>query len=663
MWFLAGLVAGCAVQPPVAMEVNIAVSPTVRSTLAPTATPPKATATVTQTKPAQTPTVTPAMTLQATSRPPSGWTLFSNADFVQGIVVHENTLWAATLGGVVRWNLKTEKATIFSTRDGLVEIQGNDVVVCSMPDTQILVGHETGILSAYNLSLGKWSRIPITFDDGSTLKSVQTLFCDQKNNRLLVGSTEGLAILDFLSGRWRLIGRAEGLPAETIRAIDVVGQTIWVAAGNQSAFMIMGSTIFPFNGASGFPSGAVNDLSVASDLSIWFGYPTGLVHYRDKKWNSYGGQTAAGIPFISVDHVEIGPQKTIWIASAEDGVCPFSVLTLTCSTIYPAPRNAPITDLVVDDSGVAYAGTRGAGVMVLLPEQRINLALNKQQLVSNEVFDIVESQDGKLWLATSLGVNILDPAHPLDPWQAIYPDRTGLVFPRVSSLQPVSGGMWILYDQEPQASYYDGLGWLHLDEIKGISAPVLDSVVDQRGYVWFATQQGIDIWDGATMRSYGPATGLTGNVFRALFEKNGEVWVGTDRGLLLYQRYQWRVPLPEISINAIVEDPAGGLLLGTDEGLVRFDGSQSYQWIINLGEEIVMAPVVTTLAWDLNGHLWVGTRSQGLFHYDGKSWEQLDTTRGIPANHIRKIYTDRLGAVWIAAVAGQDGGALIRYMP
>jgi ligand-binding sensor domain-containing protein len=660
---LACLVAGCGVQvlapTPSAGEPLPLTAAT--ATLLPTRTP-APTATLLP-APTITPAATPVKTVAPPTRPPSGWTLFSNPDFVQGVALHETTLWAATLGGVVRWNLDTQTPTLFTTRDGLVDIQGNDIVACAMPDPQILVAHESGILSAYNLSLDRWSRVPITFDDGATLKSVQTLHCDQENNRLLVGSPEGVGIFDYKSGRWRLIGREEGLPVETIRAIDVVGQTIWVAAGNQSAFMIMGNTIFPFNGASGFPSGPINDLSVAPDLSIWFGYPTGLVHYREKKWNSYGNQTPAGIPFLSVDHVEAGLQNTIWIASAEDGICPFDVATLVCSTIYQAPPGAPVTDLIVDASGVAYAGTRGAGVVVLLPEQRINLALKSQQLLSNEVTDIAESQDGKLWLATSLGVNILDPERSMDPWQAIQPTRNGLAFPRVSNLQPAAEGMWIFYDEESQASFTGKNGWLHLNTVQGLSAPVLDSTIDQRGYIWFASPLGIDIWDGAAMRSYGPTTGLSGNVFQALFEQDGEVWVGTDRGLLVYRRYQWLAPLPGIAVNAIIQNPAGGLLLGTDQGLVRFDGGQSYQWIINLGEEVVMNPRVTTLSWDLQGHLWIGTFDQGLFHFDGSRWEQFDTTRGMPANHIRKIYTDRLGAVWIAAVTGPDGGALMRYMP
>jgi len=663
---LVGLLGGCSLVSPVSLPETPETNTTSVATPPAVATPATTILSPTLTLPPVLPTaavVTPEPSLTPTSRPPSGWTLYSNPDFVQGIDLEGNMLWAATLGGVVRWNLDTQTPELFTTRDGLVEIRGNDVAVCGNPEAQVLIAHETGVLSAYNPNLAKWSRIPITFDDGTTLGSVQTLFCDQENNRLLVGSPEGLGIYDLNTNRWRRIGPEEGLAVDEIKAIDVVGQTIWIAAGDQSAFMIMGSTIFPFNGASGFPSGPINDLSVGPDLSIWFGYPTGLVHYRDKRWNSYGGQARAGIPFVSVDRVEVASQQLIWIASSDQGACPFDIYELSCSTIYSAPQGAPITDLMVDSNGVAYASTYGQGVMVLLPEQRINLLLDKQQLISSEVFDITEGEDGNLWLATSRGINILDPARPDDSWQSILPERNKLAFPRVSNLQPVSDGMWVFYEQEPQASFYNGSEWLHMDSARGISAPVLDSAVDQRGYIWFTTERSIDIWDGIIMRSYGPTTGLAGNVFQAIYENDGEMWVGTDRGLLQYQRYRWIALLPGFSVNAILEDPGGKLLFGTDQGLIRYDGSQVYQWVINLENTVKMNPVVTALSWDLNGHLWVGTQSDGLFYNNGKGWRQFDTTDGIPTNQIRKIYTDRFGAVWIAAVSGPDGGALMRYMP
>jgi hypothetical protein len=589
--------------------------------------------------------------------------MYSNPDYVQGIALYGRQLWAATFGGVVAWDLDTGTPKLYTTRDGLVEIQGNDVVYCAGPEERILVAHSTGMLSAYDLALKKWSRIPITFDDGSTLKDVRTLFCDSANQRLMAGSADGLGILDLKTNRWKRIGAKEGLKTDTIRAIDVVGQSIWVAAEDKSAFMVVGNTIFPFNAASGFPTGSVYDLAVAPDQSIWLGYSTGLVHYHDKKWNAYGAQTPAGIPFRFVDHVEVGPDKRIWIASSEEGVCPFNPVTLFCSTVYPGIRGKPITDLVVGSDNVAYAGTNGGGVFILDRDVVRQLSFNQQQLMSDDVLDIAQSPDGMLWVATDRGVNFFNPAHPEEPWQSMTPQRNQIAFPRVTGLLPAANGMWFFYDQEAKASFYDGGGWMHLDSLKGLSGVVLDSLVDQRGYAWFATNHGINVWDGAVMRTNSPMDDLRGNVYHTLLERDGEIWAGTDRGLLHYQRYQWQLVIPDIAVNTIVSDAGGGLLLGTDQGLVRFDGDQSFFWIINLGDEVLVNYKVTSIAWDGKGQLWVGTDGHGLLRFNGKRWEQFNTASGLPTNSIRKMITDRMGAVWISAATGEGGGALVRYVP
>lgn len=663
IWLAAGLIAGCSAPLTPAGETTM-VSPApaqISATLSPTPARPTHTLVAATATPQITPT--PKITSVPVSRPPSGWAIFSNPDFVQGIAVRENHLWAATLGGVIDWNTNSKTPVVYTTRDGLVEIQANDVVICAMPQERVLVSHEIGVLSAYDLELKKWGRIPITFEDGSTLTGVSALFCDLKNDRLLAGSTDGLGIMDMKTGRWKHIGAKEGLQVDTIKAIDVVGQSIWIAAGKQSAFMIQGSTIFPFNGASGFPSGSVNDLSVGPDFSIWLGYPTGLLRYKDKRWNSYGSQVRSGIPFVSVDEVEVGSDNSIWIASAEEGICPFDLSTLFCSTIYPSPRNAPINDLAIGEDGRAYAATQGNGILVLEKDNRENLLLNRQKLMSNDVRDITESADGKLWLATNQGVNYFALNRSLDAWQTIFPERNGLIQPQVAGVLSVGNGLWLYYDQEPEVSYLNGSDWIHLNERDGISGPVNDAEVDQRGYIWFATSQGIDIWDGVAMRSYGPDTGLDGNVYHTLLEDDGVMWIGTDEGLLKYDQFQWKIVLPELSVNAIAAYGKNELLLGTDQGLILFNGSQSYQWLIRSGDNLFMNIPISSLSVDQRGNLWVGTYSQGLFYYNGVAWEQFDTSRGMPTNRIQKIFTDSLGAVWIAATTGKGGGALVRFMP
>lgn len=165
------------------------------------------------------------------------------------------------------------------------------------------------------------------------------------------------------------------------------------------------------------------------------------------------------------------------------------------------------------------------------------------------------------------------------------------------------------------------------------------------------------------MRSYSPADDFRGNVFHALLEYDGAIWAGSERGLLRYQYYQWQVILPDISVNTIVQDGSGVVLLGTDQGLIRYDGGQSYLWIINLGDEVLSNVNVTAIARDGNGQLWVGTDGLGLLHFDGKRWEQFSTATGLPTNRIRKIIADRSGTLWIAAITGEGGGALVRYVP
>lgn len=663
IWLIASVVSGCSPALPSA-EATAAFSP------APTqaAATPSPTATLLSPTPkpeTTTPEITPtqAKTNPPAPKPPSGWALYSNPDFVQRVAVRENHVWAATLGGVVDWDVDNKTPVVYTTRDGLVEIQANDVTFCAMPDERVLVSHDTGVLSTYSLELKKWGAVPITFEDGSTLTGVSALFCDRKNNRLIAGSVDGLGILDLKTGHWNHIGEREGLKVDTIKAIDVVGQSIWIAAGKQSAFMIQGNTIFPFNGASGFPSGSVNDLSVGPDFSIWLAYPTGLVRYKDKHWNSYGSQVRSGIPFVSVDEVGVGDANVIWIASIKEGICPFDLSTLFCSTIYPTPQDTPITDLAVGEDGRAYAGTYGGGILVLDKDGRSNLLLNKQKLISNDILDINESADGTLWLATSQGLNFFELSHSADAWQSITAGPKGLRQAKVNGILPTADGMWVYYEQRPEASFLHDGEWLHINEQNGISGPINDAEIDSRGYIWFATDQGIDVWDGIVMRSYRAENGLSGNIYRALLQDNDVMWVGTSEGLLKYDQFRWDMVLPTLSINVIAKYGENSLLLGSDQGLILFNERESYQWIIKVSDEIFMNIPISTISVDQHNNVWVGTYSNGLFYFDGSAWMQFDASRGMPTDRIQKIFTDTQRSVWIAATTGKGGGALIRFRP
>jgi ligand-binding sensor domain-containing protein len=661
---LAGYLAGCAlpVQPPVMTPTGEGLNPPVPSQTETAEPVPLPTAKSVPTQPIE--TSEPEIVPTSAARPASGWTTFSNPDFVRGVVVVENQLWSATLGGVAVWNLETNIPTLFTPRDGLVEIQGNAIAHCSAPDQRIWVAHESSMLSVYDLQLARWNRVPITFADGSTMHSVRSLYCDSPRNRLLAASEQELAILNMETMRWERFGQQEGLQAAAIRSLDVAGSGIWVASGDQGAFLIMGSTAFPFNRSSGFPAGAINDLAVSPEGTVWFGYPTGLVRYVDRKWDLYSAKSPTGLPFDSIDHVELGAGQDLWIASGKEGVCPFDTVRMFCFRVYPAPRDYAITDLTVNQEGIAFVGTDGGGILGLYGDEVRTFAFNFGQLASNNVYDIAESADGRLYIATDRGVNILDLENPQAAWEVIHPTwNPRQSVPHVVGLQPQANGMWFFYDQEPTASFYDGQNWLHLDLQKGIPGPLLSSIVDWNGRLWLGSGQGLVLWDDPHLRPFNPQNTLPGNVFQSFLRDGEGMWVGTDMGLLHYERYQWRLVLRQLSVRAIAQDGKGGLLVGTDQGLVRMDGQQVYLWVIPLLDEVLTTPQVTSIAWDGSGNLWVGTENNGLLMFDGSRWESFNTANGMPTNTVRKIFADRMGTIWVAMVTGHSGGALLRFVP
>jgi ligand-binding sensor domain-containing protein len=68
--------------------------------------------------------------------------------------------------------------------------------------------------------------------------------------------------------------------------------------------------------------------------------------------------------------------------------------------------------------------------------------------------------------------------------------------------------------------------------------------------------------------------------------------------------------------------------------------------------------MVTSIAVDSDGYLWIGTIRDGLVKFDGTNWTRYDTSNSdIPNENIRSIDIDGSGFKWI----GTWGGGLVRF--
>ncbi|MEK6651170.1 MAG: two-component regulator propeller domain-containing protein, partial [Bacteroidota bacterium] len=112
---------------------------------------------------------------------------------------------------------------------------------------------------------------------------------------------------------------------------------------------------------------------------------------------------------------------------------------------------------------------------------------------------------------------------------------------------------------------------------------------------------------------------------------------------------QWTVNngLPQNTIASIVQTADGFLWLGTNGGLVRFDGVR-FHTFDRLSSQDGRAHRVTTLVEGLDSSLWVGTEDGQLFrHRAGNFAPMIRREHDAPQWPILSMAMDSSGLVWL----------------
>ena len=112
--------------------------------------------------------------------------------------------------------------------------------------------------------------------------------------------------------------------------------------------------------------------------------------------------------------------------------------------------------------------------------------------------------------------------------------------------------------------------------------------------------------------------------------------------------------LPENSVIAMLQDHLGFLWLGTQNGLVRYDGLSMTVYLPDSDDPHSFGGrSVFTLYEDRAGDLWIGTRFNGLVHYD-RAAGRFTTYRHDPADstslssaRVVQIHEDGRGDLWV----------------
>ncbi len=213
---------------------------------------------------------------------------------------------------------------------------------------------------------------------------------------------------------------------------------------------------------------------------------------------------------------------------------------------------------------------------------------------------------------------------------------------------------------------------------QGLSMSVVNSIAqDRQGFVWFATQDGLNRYDGKNFRIYkhdpDNSTSLAANWIEALLvNSQGALWIGTmsngldcfdeQTGEFIHYRHQSDNPASLINnqITSIYEDRSGILWLTTAGGVDRFDrktGRFSHLKDDPSIPDEILALEVKTVYQDLAGQFWFSSK-QGLARFDPSSsnftifTHKPNDPSSLSENNISAVLQDRSGNLWVATFGG-----------
>lgn len=204
------------------------------------------------------------------------------------------------------------------------------------------------------------------------------------------------------------------------------------------------------------------------------------------------------------------------------------------------------------------------------------------------------------------------------------------------------------------------------------SSMVMDIHQDRNGYIWIATEDGLNKYDGTKFTIYKQnrhePNSMLNNIVRVIAEgADGRMYIGYINGLQYHDpatKEFHTIPFLlhegmtiDAHVKSICQRKNGQLLVGTSGyGLfeVLFDKGRWYCREVAVG---IPSDMIVKVFEDANGRLWVATEDQGLFLLERNGYKNYFASKIAQNNVISSIVEDEDGGLWV----GSLNNGLFRY--
>jgi ligand-binding sensor domain-containing protein len=603
---------------------------------------------------------------------------------IRALVRQGDILWAATEGGLLRWNTTTLVYDRLTAADGLGSDRVNGVAIA--PDGTVWAATAGG-LSRYapgrQAGVGWLTHTRENTDRGLVDDEVLAVAVDGQG-RIWAGTAHGLCRLtpdvDDLGGTWSTIS-AEGLSAIRVHALQTDGQgRVWVAT-SAGLFRAEGDVLHAEEAGGLLSDAAIAALGVDGGGRLWVAAQDGpLVHFepRGEQWIAVPeGRPAGEVMALAAGNTS----ERMWVA-AGGGLGRVHLVGRSPAAAWQAlalPKavaDAGVTALTLDESGVLWVGT-GNGLFRYWeiwnrdpagPETTVRVAANQYEYARFAFDDRgnlwapkgLKRFDGRAWTGFSEAERVADRAdHGLDiagdgaggvwaahrygaishfdgrAWQAFTYQDQGLWDDRrtMAIMAPDrGGGLWVGYEDLAHVAWQDaarsGVDWrvFHFNWGR-----VLDVAVDGLDGAWIATSEwGLVRYVDGAWTAYPTLSGRSGDrperVTAIALDARGRLWTSSAAyGVALFDGRTWRVhPMTQDMpgyVARFAPDATGGTwALNGDDSVSYLDDDS---WWVYTRADGLPGQVYGIAVNPVTDRVWLST-AVGFLRYDGPRWERLD---------------------------------------
>ena len=586
-----------------------------------------------------------------------------------GTLLHR---WEILTDGSDKWSVwaslgaKTEPPiAVAANEDGNLEVFAKD------PTAPEVLNHRRQISQASDWL--DWSSMDHTtfdynsrtwqVDEGLPNNSVQAV-AQMRDGYLWIGTRNGLARFDGVNFTVFNDRTTPALKTASVAALcaDQDG-ALWIGTDGGGLARLRDGIFTHFGTADGLAGDVVKVVYQGKDGALWIGTTNGISRYSSGRFTTY--RRSQGLLSDVVSHIREDREGYLWIATGA-GLNRLSGDKMDAFEMPNGLPNDSVRGICQDRAGRLWIGSNN-GMLWFNAYWKSFYAYNTRYGLSDAfVSAICDDREGNLWVGTYSGLNRFREGRFFTEL-----DNEGVPFGKINTLfEDREANLWV--GSEDGLVRLTPRRFITYTQRQGLTHNNVMSVLEDRsGSLWVGTWGGgLDQLKEERVTPYHGTNIFAQNLVLALCEgRDGSMWAGQDfdAGLVQIKNGEVRhykdglIPAP---IRVLHQDATGALWVGTTRGLscLRDGRFASFTSQDGLANDSVRAICETH-----DGNLWFGTEG-GLSRLNtqvsepsappptgitaSRNSDCFTTIEGLSDPHVRALYEDAQGTLWIGTAAG-----------